>query len=69
MNDATEYVHDHIVNYEPTYIALMDCVNHNMHPNTLKTVVRHSCTAMGLQYEDLRDVDYAAMIQWERENS
>lgn len=75
MNEATNYVHDFVVNYEPTYIAL--CHAKALHQNgeatkaevyMIEAVARYY-RAMGLVLFDLVDVDYEEMIRWEIENS
>lgn len=77
MNNDTDYVHTHIVNYEPTYLALADIVRRWEDDETngiadyrddLQAVVEQHWEAMGLDYSDLTDdVDYAVMIQFEAE--
>lgn len=74
MDTATEHVHLHVVNYEPTYVALNHAIS--MYENDggrgaaeardylIDAVERHALDA-GLDYSDLDDVDYSAMIQWE----
>jgi hypothetical protein len=79
MNEDTDYVHTHIVNYEPTYLVLANCVlawEDDQHGplapyrDILRSEVEANFVAMGLHPRDLTDdVDYAAIIEWELENS
>lgn len=75
MNDATDYVHTHVVNYEPTYLVL-DEVTHMYREgdyedmaalrDALAESVDQHWPEMGLHPTDLSDdVDYAAMIEYE----
>ena len=75
MNEATDYVHTHVINYEPTYIALGEAVtmvwdDEDIHEarDYLADVVDQHWQAMGLDASDLADVDYAEMIDWEMSN-
>jgi hypothetical protein len=75
MNEDTDYVHTHVINYEPTYLVLMDVVtrwNEDQsngiadYRDELRAAVESHADAMGLDPEDLSDdVDYAAMIEYE----
>lgn len=78
MNEDTDYVHTHVVNYEPTYDVLNDVCQRWMVDHTngiaeyrdeLQKAVELHAHAMGLNSVDLTDdVDYAVMITWEVEN-
>ena len=75
MNEATDYVHTHVINYEPTYIALNEAVTMVQDDDQgiyaseyLADVVDQHWQAMGLDADDLADVDYAEMIDWEMSN-
>jgi hypothetical protein len=75
MNEDTDYVHNAIVNYEPTYIALGEAVTAwqadqdgpiGPYRDQLRDDVEQHREAMGLDAGDLTDdVDYAAIIQFE----
>jgi hypothetical protein len=79
MDSDTDYVHTHVVNYEPTYLVLEAAAEVWAHPDPnvtlaelrddLRDAVEQSWPEMGLRYADLDDVDYAAMIEWEVENA
>ena len=71
MNAATSYVQLHVVNYEPTYLALREAVRMYVDSDDgiaparefLTDAVERRCAAMGLDPEDLTDeVDFAAII-------
>ena len=68
MDKNTTYVHDHIVNFEPTYLALMRAVRGALSANELRTIVRRNYQQCGLRSPDLIGVNYAAMIEWESDN-
>lgn len=76
MNTDTDYVHTHIVNFEPTYLVLAGAATvwADPDPNVtlaelrdeLADAVERHCAEMGLCPSDLtHDVDYAVMIEWE----
>lgn len=76
MNAATEYVQLHLVNYEPSYLALRKAVDMYVNGTDgiapardfLADAVSEHMTGMGLDAEDLSDdVDYAAIIHDEAE--
>ena len=71
MNAATSYVQMHVVNYEPTYLALQEAVQMYVDGDDgiapardfLADAVNQHRAGMGLDYDDLTgDVDYAAII-------
>lgn len=73
MNDSTSYVRMHVINFEPTYLALMDAVAmlDDGAPmcesrDRLAESVDYHREAMGLDADDLDfDVDFADMIEFE----
>jgi len=75
MNTDTDYVHTHVVNFEPTWLVLANCVAAWQEDTTapmavyrdiLRDEVERHREAMGLNPEHLTDdVDYAVMIQFE----
>ena len=71
MNAATEYVQMHVVNYEPTYLALLQAVqlfvegDDGIAParDLLVDSVTEHRAAMGLDDEEVGDdVDFAAIV-------
>jgi hypothetical protein len=81
MDAATEHVHDHIVNVEPAYDALMEACRGweadqsgpiapycDQMRDFMERFVESDKRDIGLSSADLEDVDYASMIQWELEN-
>lgn len=71
MNADTEYVQLHVVNYEPTYLALLTAVDMYVNGTDgiaaardhLADAVAEHRDAMGLNPEHLTDeVDYAAIV-------
>lgn len=71
MNSATRYVQMHVVNFEPTYLALRQAVamfvegDDGIGParDFLTDAVERHRDAMGLDPEDLvDDVDFAAIV-------
>ena len=76
MNAATEYVQMHVVNYEPSYLALREAVDMYVNGDDgiapardfLSDAVSQHLSGMGLDSEDLTDeVDFAAIIAEEAE--
>jgi hypothetical protein len=75
MNESTDYVHSAVINYEPTYLVLMEVVSEwgddqsgplAPYRDALRDAVEMHREAMGLDISDLNDdVDYAAMIEYE----
>lgn len=75
MNYTTDYVHTHVVNYEPTYLILSEVVDLYREGDYEDMVTLRDAMAeavddhwpvMGLCAEDLTDdVDYIAMIEFE----
>lgn len=76
MNEDTNYVHTHVVNYEPTYLVLMEAVNNYRDGGDLcqsrdmvEDAIESNVAGMGLQPSDLTDdVDCIDMILWELGN-
>lgn len=78
MNEDTDYVHTHVINYEPTYDVINDVCQRWMsdqsspraqYRDELQDAVELHYIAMGLDLDDLTDdVDYGVMIEWEIEN-
>jgi hypothetical protein len=74
MNESTEYVRMHVINFEPTYLALMEAVKdyqsetltfHEAREELAAAVHTHR-EAMGLRASDLGDdVEYGEMIDFE----
>jgi hypothetical protein len=76
MNAATEYVQMHVVNYEPSYLALREAVDMYVNGDDgiapardfLADAVSQHLSGMGLDPEDLTDeVDFAAIVAEEAE--
>lgn len=74
MGAVTERVYDHIVNYEPTYLALQEAVALYQESSDGIAEARElladaveggAFRAAGLDCSDLDGVDYSEMIQWE----
>lgn len=76
MNEATDYVHTHVVNYEPTYLVLSEAVERYRNGayddvaelrNAVAESVDQNWQAMGLDATDVNDddVDFVAMIEFE----
>jgi len=78
MNADTEYVRMHVVNYEPTYVALNHAVSLYWNDegkgiaaarDYLRDAVERHYRDAGLDDEHLTDdVDYADIIVWECDN-
>lgn len=75
MDANTDYVHDHVVNFEPTYNALVTAVREVERGeravelvDPLADIVHEYHAEMGLQVQDLLDVDWCSMIEWEVQN-
>lgn len=78
MNEDTDYVHTHVVNFEPTYNVLVDVCqrwaddetnDRSEYRDELRDAVEQHYLEMGLDAEDLSDdVDYGVMIEWELGN-
>jgi len=75
LNESTDYVHTHVVNFEPTYLVLSEVVElyrggdyEDMAAlrDAIAEAVDDHWPDMGLRASDLDDeVDYAAMIEFE----
>lgn len=74
MNQATDYVHDRAIEYEPTYKVVMEAAasygdgQMDLHEarDMIANAVRQHWKEMGLSVDDLNDeVDYAEMIMYE----
>lgn len=64
MSSATEYVHTHVINYEPTYLVLVQAGNDYAAggdvvtaANAVQDVTGNNLAAMGLDREDFEDSD------------
>lgn len=74
LNEDTDYVHTAVINYEPTYVVLVEAANgydddtfdRPEARDMLRGAVEAHYEAMGLELSDLTDdVDYGAMIEFE----
>jgi hypothetical protein len=78
VNESTQYVRMHVVNYEPLYVALNHAVSlyRPAEHGSIDAARDYLSAAVGRHYRDAGlddrhlsgDVDYAEMVRWEFDN-